>query len=681
MRESTRRKHVRFDVTTESSFDTLLRFVEREDQAPLEFEEDLRALTSPSSGSIPVSLQIRRSTDRRRQEGSLRSQLLQFTTVMKRLGNRRLVLVHAFETISGGLLWRGGYLQPVVHDASSGAFSELWHLDSSRLGRMPAKQKAAYRDALEAHGVSVRNLSRPDQGNEFSEIQDFLEDKQASQEILDKARTAVERARDRHAERGLATGVPPYGYAIKLTNLETGAIEIVPRSKRFRTTQYQTSVRIPSDQVPGSEREPEVYRRMVAWALGETADGKLGHRTIAERLNEEGVPSPTGMLWEAKVVREVLENPVYAGHSSFFRSSAGAYRTLGKDGQVAPAAPKKRYRRPRDEWRIKKDTHEGLISPERWEALQAELASRSAEKGGKKRANQWTLRSPRIVPVLRCDHCSFAMSFQGRDQIMTCQGYTHYGTKVCQRYSIREREVAQVLWRAHAEDLGELLGTTNLGDRLRAKVRSLLEGRMSAEAGPAFDGKAARERVREIEAKVDAIARDLSPESAKLLDRQLKQLAAEKAALDRQLAEAKKPRVRVDPEAAVERAMGRLSVLMGPVDKTPRKDVREILDSIVRPDSLRLHFTRQLLRPGGKLHVTHLDRVTVDLIDPREFLETSLLGPRASRVGTAAGRGHGGSTIVASSAAPAAGGLRSRRGRSSSGRGNHSCSGFVRPSS
>src|SRR5208282_2353931 len=88
--------------------------------------------------------------------------------VLTRLGDRRIIIVYVFQDTTGGKLWRRGLLDPVVADARAGLVRELWHLDGSRLGRMPPRQVSAYVDALDAAGVRARDLSRPNEDESFA---------------------------------------------------------------------------------------------------------------------------------------------------------------------------------------------------------------------------------------------------------------------------------------------------------------------------------------------------------------------------------------------------------------------------------------------------------------------------------------------------------------------------------
>ncbi|MCL4439042.1 MAG: recombinase family protein, partial [Firmicutes bacterium] len=85
-----------------------------------------------------------------------------------------------------------------------------------------------------------------------------------------------------------------------------------------------------------------------------------GQLKIAKYLNKNNIPSKRGSIWCTNSVRIILSNPVYLGISIYNTT------TLVRDSKGRP----KRVLRPREEWIVRQNTHEPLISREEFEKIQ-----------------------------------------------------------------------------------------------------------------------------------------------------------------------------------------------------------------------------------------------------------------------------------------------------------------------
>lgn len=73
-------------------------------------------------------------------------------------------------------------------------------------------------------------------------------------------------------------------------------------------------------------------------------------------LNEQGISTKRGGIWSSRTVRQILTNPFYKGTLRYnYRNSAR--------GKI----------KPEDEWVIVENNHEGIISSEQWDSVQAIL--------------------------------------------------------------------------------------------------------------------------------------------------------------------------------------------------------------------------------------------------------------------------------------------------------------------
>ena len=615
MAKTAKKRATRYDLRDPVQLEALIVALRADKESGTEqVVEGLRRLASPEAGANPVSLQLRRSRGPNEQEGSLRSQVIGAIDVLERLGDRRILLVYVFQDTTGGKLWRRGLLDPVVADARAGLVRELWHLDGSRLGRMPARQIFAYLDALDAAGVRARDLSRPNDDESFgSDIRRMCDADKFHSELLSKAKMTVERFRDRHLERALYMGVTPFGLARAVTRADRPADppRLVPRGLQFRRAPYELVTFVPD---PSDPRSGEVYREMVVMAR----DEGLGFTEIASRLNARRERTPSGEgEWCMQSVRSILRNPAYCGDARLFHRSVGEYLTLGPDRRPAPVSGEHQTSfRPPEHRLVREGAHVGLVSHDEWQALQRAIAGRGRNRNGR-RANQYTLRSQRVLPAVVCAHCQRPMLWRSRYDGLFCSGYKHCGSSVCKNYVAGAGPLAKLLWDAHAKDVKRLLGTTDLNTRLRERVRSLVaeRGKKATEA-PAVDPADLRRRRRQIEAEAERLA-GLSAESLELLDKKLKSLAAEKREIDRVLAESGKPkRKEADLESATDAVMERVEVLFQPYEDVPPEVARAILAVAVRPDSVRLTFAR----PKHYRQEAIVAKVEADLIDPRDGL-------------------------------------------------------------
>jgi len=91
-----------------------------------------------------------------------------------------------------------------------------------------------------------------------------------------------------------------------------------------------------------------------------------GQLKIAKWLNEQGIPTRRGGQWSTNAVRTVLLNPVYLGITIYNAT------TLIRDSK----GKQKRVVRPKEEWIIKENTHEPLLTEEVFNKIQIIMKQR-----------------------------------------------------------------------------------------------------------------------------------------------------------------------------------------------------------------------------------------------------------------------------------------------------------------
>jgi site-specific DNA recombinase len=118
--------------------------------------------------------------------------------------------------------------------------------------------------------------------------------------------------------------------------------------------------------MPGDPKEVEV----VQWLFAEYATKDVGFRWLAKELNAKGVPAPQGAAWPASAIVRLLANDAYVGDTRFGRRSSGKFYRL--EGDKVVKADRNAPVEQRDGL-VRKDTHEGIVSRDLWDQVQAKL--------------------------------------------------------------------------------------------------------------------------------------------------------------------------------------------------------------------------------------------------------------------------------------------------------------------
>src|SRR5271157_811915 len=161
-------------------------------------------------------------------------------------------------------------------------------------------------------------------------------------EYLEKLKADTHRGLRGRAERGLHAGGLPYGY--RTEEIPSGRTDPHGRS-------IPAGYRLVID-----EPQSAVVRRMFElYASGE------GLRSIAHRLNAEGVPSPRRKGWASAAVQVMLKNPIYRGELVWNRSEWIKDHETGK---------RRRFERPEAEWIRQTLPDLAIVSEDLWQRAQ-----------------------------------------------------------------------------------------------------------------------------------------------------------------------------------------------------------------------------------------------------------------------------------------------------------------------
>jgi DNA invertase Pin-like site-specific DNA recombinase len=234
-------------------------------------------------------------------------------------------------------------------------FEYVLVLDVSRWGRFQDTDlSASYSADCTRHGKQVvyTTLGFPRKDDPTYAIVVGLERYRAAQysrELSDKVFKGLARI----AQQGYHAGAkPPYGLHRLLLNEARKPVQIL-RSGEHKSIQNQRVTL-----TPGDKHKVEVVQRI----FEECALGRKSVREIANGLNTDSIPSPSGGKWTPFNVRIVLANEAYIGTMIYNRSSS---RLL--------SPPR---RNPRDTWIRSPNAFAAIVSKELYDQAQAALRER-----------------------------------------------------------------------------------------------------------------------------------------------------------------------------------------------------------------------------------------------------------------------------------------------------------------
>jgi DNA invertase Pin-like site-specific DNA recombinase len=116
-----------------------------------------------------------------------------------------------------------------------------------------------------------------------------------------------------------------------------------------------------------------------------------GQLKIAKWLNEQQIPTRRGRKWSTNSIRTILSNPVYLGITIYNAT------TLVRDSK----GRQKRVIRPKEEWIVKENTHESLLTEEEFNKIQEIILQRR-----EKFRHEWSCDKKYLgSSILRCAAC------------------------------------------------------------------------------------------------------------------------------------------------------------------------------------------------------------------------------------------------------------------------------------
>lgn len=306
------------------------------------------------------------------------------------------------EGASGQVIDNQDGLKRILEEAGKNVFDIVLVSDYDRLSRRIGNSLFVI-DQLYQKGVQVYSLSQPTQVYAPGEVEKYDDNRVIVQTFSAlKATLDISTVRRRYragmigrVKRGLITHGCPYGYKKEVAVNDGSVVE-------------EKYVPVPS--------EASIIRRIFDCYLN-----GMGMLRIAEELNYDNIPSPSGKTWCKAGVGYVLANEVYIGNIIWSKK-----RDLKRS----------RALKSRSEWIIGKGKHKPIISKEVFSQAQALRVSK-AKFGGKASGATYLLTG-----LLKCGYCGGPMYTKlhkvgprnsGRARAYICAN--HEGRRTCKHYN------------------------------------------------------------------------------------------------------------------------------------------------------------------------------------------------------------------------------------------------------
>ena len=396
--------------------------------------------------TIPAVGYARRSTDL--QERSIPDQQAFVERWAKEHGYR-ILRWYVDDAISGTSARGRDAFERMIEAAEHGCdFECILCYDMSRFSRGGTNETGYYLHRLKLAGVDVLfpadAIPEGDEGELIQGVKSWQARQYSVKLARDSIRGQISNIRVRKSAPG---GVAPYGYDKQHRTADGKVLrtlrwmpdgskqEFGPDGKLLRVIEPGVAIKKAKSDiirfVPSTPERVAVVRRIY-----ELCVQGYGFHFIAQLLNGEGIPSPTGQKWNTSRLAKLIRNPVYRGAICWNKHTMGSLLGLDGNGALRPKKQKGWHANAESDWIISENVHEPLVSPETWYAAQRAVAKRRAD-AGKARPTKRTLLANLLV-CKRCGH-SFTTIRDRRwpgptgegYRYYTCSGYHRYGKSVC----------------------------------------------------------------------------------------------------------------------------------------------------------------------------------------------------------------------------------------------------------
>ncbi len=374
-----------------------------------------------------------------RQERSIGDQRLELLAYAEKHGYK-VLREYVDSAISGDDTARRTEFLRMREDSQKGKFNIVLCWDQDRFGRFDPIEGGYWILPFRNAGVRLETIAQGKiDWNDFAGRLIYLVQQEGKHAYLrDLSRNSI-RGQIRKATEGKGSdGIAPYGY-----ELVDGVRVIVPS-------------------------QAEIVRRIFREYL--LPGGSL--RGIADRLNRDGIPSPTGRQWTSSTIRVILRNRKHTGAYVWGKENKGRYHSH-QDGEIIP--------------RSKTDKVAGsapIVHEGKFETIINVKTFNQVQKLMEKRRNDTSpIRNAAgfyvLSGLLRCGHCGSVLAGQtvrrksGKRRQYVCSGYHFGGKATCSMNSIVEAPLVDALIR--------LIEREYLSDEAIDRFRKVLQKRRKAQ--------------------------------------------------------------------------------------------------------------------------------------------------------------------------------------------------------
>lgn len=244
------------------------------------------------------------------------------------------------EIVSGESLIHRPEMMELLKEVENKLYDAVLVMDMDRLGRGNMREQGLILETFRNSNTKIITPRKTyDLQDEFDEEYSEFEAFMARKELKVITRR-LQSGRIRSVEDGNYIGTrPPYGYLIQED--EKGRY-LVPHPD-----------------------QASIVRMIFEWYTTDDPRERMGSNKIANKLNELGHRSYTGMKWTSSSVLFILKNAVYAGRIQWKKKE---YKKSSD-----PLKKRDAKARPKDEWIDVQGKHEPLISMETFEKAQSIL--------------------------------------------------------------------------------------------------------------------------------------------------------------------------------------------------------------------------------------------------------------------------------------------------------------------
>lgn len=324
-------------------------------------------------------------------------------TLLDLAARQGLKISHIYEeVVSGDSIVARPQMQMMLSDVEKGLYKGVLVMEVERLARGDTMdqglvaQTFKYSDTLIITPFKTYNPNN-ESDEEYFEFGLFM-----SRREYTTTRRRLLRGREASAREGKFVGsIAPYGYERqKLPHDKGYTLKIVPEKAeviRFIFDLY----------INGEEDEFGQIRR-------------LGMDMIAKRLNQKGIPPHRNDYWQKATIRDIIDNPTYAGYIRW------GYRKTSKKMKGGKLTTSRPTPTGQDDYIFVKGLHEPIISPELYEQAQKLANERPIMPVGYKKE----VKSP-LAGLVICKECGRRMSFRasttpGKPDYLVCKARNCY---------------------------------------------------------------------------------------------------------------------------------------------------------------------------------------------------------------------------------------------------------------